>query len=77
MTFTSKLLSRSLVYLAANARSVLIRFVKAVDRYGMRSGIVKVVPPKEWSADLDLLSFDAQAYFVFVCLQDRRSAFRL
>lgn len=23
-------------------------FIKRIDRYGMRSGIVKVIPPKEW-----------------------------
>lgn len=24
------------------------RFIDKVDKYGMKSGIVKVVPPKEW-----------------------------
>ena len=23
-------------------------FIKKIDKYGMKSGIVKVVPPKEW-----------------------------
>ena len=23
-------------------------FVKRIEKYGMRSGIVKVIPPKEW-----------------------------
>jgi len=23
-------------------------FINKVDKYGMRSGIVKVIPPKEW-----------------------------
>jgi hypothetical protein len=23
-------------------------FIKRIDHYGMKSGIVKVVPPKEW-----------------------------
>ncbi len=24
------------------------RFIEKVDRYGMKSGIVKVIPPDEW-----------------------------
>lgn len=24
------------------------KFVEKVDKYGMKSGIIKVVPPKEW-----------------------------
>lgn len=28
------------------------RFMKAIDKYGMESGIVKVVPPKEWRESL-------------------------
>jgi hypothetical protein len=24
------------------------RFVEKIDKYGMKSGIVKVIPPKEW-----------------------------
>ncbi|CAG8111009.1 unnamed protein product [Penicillium salamii] len=27
-------------------------FIKKIDKYGMRSGIVKVIPPKEWSESL-------------------------
>ncbi|KAM0747231.1 hypothetical protein T439DRAFT_328987 [Meredithblackwellia eburnea MCA 4105] len=27
-------------------------YVKRIEKYGMRSGVVKVVPPKEWSAQL-------------------------
>ncbi|GAA6035462.1 hypothetical protein JCM8097_000266 [Rhodosporidiobolus ruineniae] len=27
-------------------------YVKRIEKYGMRSGIVKVIPPKEWSNDL-------------------------
>jgi jmjN domain len=23
-------------------------FVRKIDRYGMKSGVVKVIPPKEW-----------------------------
>ena len=23
-------------------------FIKKIDRYGMKSGIVKIIPPKEW-----------------------------
>ncbi len=25
-------------------------FISRIDKYGMKSGIVKVIPPKEWSA---------------------------
>lgn len=24
-------------------------FIQKIDKYGMKSGIVKVIPPKEWS----------------------------
>jgi hypothetical protein len=24
------------------------KFIEKVDKYGMKSGIIKVVPPKEW-----------------------------
>ncbi|KAL4779114.1 hypothetical protein BJX76DRAFT_100858 [Aspergillus varians] len=30
-------------------------FINKIDKYGMRSGIVKVIPPKEWSNDLPAL----------------------
>lgn len=37
-------------YITASGRLIhcMDRFIKTVDGYGMRSGIVKVVPPKEW-----------------------------
>ena len=28
------------------------RFIAAIDSYGMQSGIVKVIPPQEWSVIL-------------------------
>jgi hypothetical protein len=31
------------------------KFIDKVDKYGMKSGIVKVIPPKEWYVDRQLL----------------------
>lgn len=31
-------------------------FVKRIEKYGMRSGIVKVIPPKEWTDSLPSVS---------------------
>lgn len=46
---TSTSRSTALSSLYDGSVAPLFRFVNAVDHYGMRSGIVKVVPPKEWS----------------------------
>lgn len=27
------------------------KFIEKVDKYGMKSGIIKVIPPKEWSVE--------------------------
>jgi hypothetical protein len=32
-------------------------FVKAIEQYGFKAGLVKVIPPKQW-ADLNVTSLD-------------------
>ena len=35
------------------------KFIAAIDSYGMKSGIVKVVPPPEWYVQSGRLAFSA------------------
>ena len=42
------------------------KFITAVDSYGMKSGIVKVVPPKEWLAYFD---FSSSAFLMSAGIQ--------
>ena len=34
------------------------KFVEKINKYGMKSGIVKVIPPKEWFVDLQVSGED-------------------
>lgn len=40
------------------------RFIRAVDHYGMQSGVIKVIPPKEWYALSLRLFFLCSLFFI-------------
>lgn len=47
-------------------RLLVCRYIQKIDDYGMRSGVVKVVPPKEWCV-LSRLNLSFSLSFDFVC----------
>lgn len=40
------------------------RFIRAVDHYGMQSGVIKVIPPKEWYDFISSVFFASSLFFI-------------